>query len=159
MATKKAVEGQTSDLKCTDNINNQNMDQTECDRSSNVVEIQTVRTELDDELDSLEANATKTKKLSVQTNYTPKLKGNKGFLIDLETNDLKPIPKTGVDELLTRFVKNVFVKQNVAETQDVRFVIVIRMIIDELILMINDLQHISCRHRNSREAHSTRLLG
>lgn len=132
-----AIEEPTSDLKCTDDTNNhnedQNMDQTECNRASDVIEIHTVRTELDDELDLLVENEMKTKNLSIQTKHIPKLQGDRGLLIDFETNDLRPIPKTGVEELLTRFVKNALVKRNVAETQDVRFVVSIRvsMIIDQ----------------------------
>lgn len=90
--------------------------------STEIIELHTVRTELDDELDGIKTNDEKIPKLSIPTDYVPKLKGDKGFIIDFETNDLKPAPKTGVDELLSRFIKNALVKSNEAETQDVGLV-------------------------------------
>lgn len=90
--------------------------------STEIIEFHTVRTELDDELDGIKTNDEKIPKLSIPTDYVPKLKGDKGFIIDFETNDLKPAPKTGVDELLSRFMKNALVKSNEAETQDVGLV-------------------------------------
>lgn len=90
--------------------------------STEIIEFHTVRTELDDELDGIKTNDGKIPKLSIPTDYVPKLKGDKGFIIDFETNDLKPAPKTGVDELLSRFMKNALVKSNEAETQDVGLV-------------------------------------
>lgn len=74
--------------------------------------------DLDDELDKMGIVVEKKPKLSIPTDFVPKLKGNAGFVIDLETNDLKPAPKTGVDELLSRFMKNALVKTHDAESQD-----------------------------------------
>lgn len=83
------------------------------------IELHTVRTELDDELDAMAASQTRVK-LSIPPDQVPKLKGGQGFVIDFETNDLKPVPKSGVDELLSRFMKNTLVKPQGVESQDLR---------------------------------------
>lgn len=96
--------------------------------ATDVIEIHTARTELDDELDAMSTNEInkEKKKLSISTDYVPKLKGDKGLMIDFETNDLLPDPKTGVDELLTRFVKNALVKPQPVETQDIKCVFAVK---------------------------------
>lgn len=90
----------------------------------NVIKLHTVSTELDEELDAMILKEAKMEraKLSFPTNHVPKLKGDKGLLIDLETNDLKPVPTSGVDELLSRFMKSARAKSSAAESHDVRFV-------------------------------------
>lgn len=115
------------DYSANDNqtVDKQTVDGTEINSDmmeTDVVEIHTARSELDEELDAMSTNEMnkEKKKLSIATDFVPKLKGDKGFVIDLETNDLLPTPKTGVDELLTRFVKNVLVKPQAVETQDVK---------------------------------------
>lgn len=86
---------------------------------TDILELHSVRTELDNELDGMKCDTVETSKLPMQTDYIPKLQGDKGFIIDFDSNDLKPAPKTGVDDLLTRFINNAIVKPHAAETQDV----------------------------------------
>lgn len=81
---------------------------------TNTIEFHTERTELDDELDKMEVvmpAKRKTEILSLANILTPKLEGDSGMMIDLETNEIKPKEKTGVDQLMERFVKNAFAKQ------------------------------------------------
>lgn len=89
------------------------------DGTRDVIELHTNQTELDDELDAAITN--KKVKLTFPTDFVPKLKGEKGFVIDFETNDVKPVPKTGVDELFERFMGNAVVKPQRVETQDIGF--------------------------------------
>lgn len=90
-------------------------------KASNVIQFHTERTELDDELDAMLELETRPKP-SISTDYVPKLKGGDGFLIDLETNDLKPKSQEGINELFSRFIKNACVKKNVTpETQNVKY--------------------------------------
>lgn len=89
------------------------------------VEFHTERTELDDELDAmLEEEMLEEDmrpKPSIPTGFVPKLQGGDGFVIDLETNDLKPKSQDGLQELFSRFIKSACVKKNAtAETQNVR---------------------------------------
>lgn len=100
----------------------QTAENTESTRVTDVIELHTIRTELDDELDAMSTSATKKVQLSIPTGFIPKLNGDAGLIIDFETNDLKPMPKTGVDELLSRFVKNAIVKPHVTDSQDIRWV-------------------------------------
>lgn len=86
--------------------------------STETTDLFTHHMDLDDELDKMGIVVEKKPKLSIQTDFVPKLNGEAGFVIDLETNDLKPAPKTGVDELLSRFMKNALVKSHDAESQD-----------------------------------------
>lgn len=100
---------------------NQNTEISENHKEINMIELHAIRTELDDELDAMPTTSEpKNLKLPVTTDFIPKLEGDKGLIIDFETNDLKPMPKTGVEELLTRFVTNALVKPHVPEFQDVR---------------------------------------
>lgn len=86
--------------------------------STETTDLFTHHMDLDDELDKMGIVVEKKPKLSIPTDFVPKLNGEAGFVIDLETNDLKPAPKTGVDELLSRFMKNALVKTHDAESQD-----------------------------------------
>lgn len=89
-------------------------------QASHSIEFHTERTELDDELDAM-LEAEIRPKPSIPTGFVPKLKGGDGFVIDFETNDLKPKSQDGVQELFSRFLKNACVKKNAtAETQSVR---------------------------------------
>lgn len=78
------------------------------DELPQVVELHTERTELDEELDNMIRLDNKPKRdlSNIPLINAPKLKGNSGMIIDFETNELKPREKTGVDELVERFVKN-----------------------------------------------------
>lgn len=98
---------------------NKSDDPINLDGTSDVIELHTNQTELDDELDAAIIN--KKVKLTFPTDFVPKLKGEKGFVIDLETNSVKPVPKTGVDELFERFMENAVVKPQKVETQDIGF--------------------------------------
>ncbi|XP_031632211.1 claspin isoform X2 [Contarinia nasturtii] len=82
-----------------------------------VSEIEAFSNALDVQLETIPMNKDKVK-LSIPTDHVPKLKGEKGFVIDFETNDLKPMQKTGVDELLERFKKNVQANPHANDTQD-----------------------------------------
>lgn len=93
--------------------------------ASHAIEFHTDRTELDDELDAmLEKEINVRPKPSISTDYVPKLKGGDGFVIDLETNDLKPKSQDGIQELFSRFIKSACVKKNAAaaETHNVGYV-------------------------------------
>lgn len=98
---------------------NDSINQNDAIETPNVIELHTEPTELDDELDAMSTN--KKVKLTFPSDFVPKLKGEKGFVIDLETNDVKPTPKTGVDELFERFMENAIAKPQRAETQDIGF--------------------------------------
>lgn len=95
---------------------------------ADIVLFHTVRTELDDELDGLLPSTSSAKpvasnaKSSLFPSIVPKLQGDSNFMIDLETNDLKPKEKTGVEELFSRFLKHAATKPKAAVTQDVRCV-------------------------------------
>lgn len=98
------------------------MDSTPLPKASNVIKFHTERTALDDELDGILPKEMRPK-LSIPSDHVPKLKGDKGFVIDFDTNDIKPMQTTGVDELLNRFMKNACVKKTGAESQDIGFVL------------------------------------
>lgn len=85
-------------------------------------ELNTMQIDFNAEVEAVQMTKNKTK-LIVQTDHVPKLKGDKGFVIDFETNDLKPMPITGVDELFNRFMKSAVVRTHSCDTQDVRFVL------------------------------------
>lgn len=94
------------------------------DVNTNIIEFHTERTELDDELDNMDVVAPakrKTDILSLINISAPKLRGDSGMIIDLETNEMKPKEKTGVDQLVERFVRNAFVKPTNCnmESQDI----------------------------------------
>lgn len=92
-------------------------------QAPNVIELHTERTELDDELDAMLAGDALPKPTK-QFDFVPKLKGENGFVIDLEANDFEAKPKSqdGVDELFNRFIKNTRVKKNAAsETQNIGY--------------------------------------
>lgn len=94
------------------------------DVNTNIIEFHTERTELDDELDNMDVVVPakrKTDILSLINISAPKLRGDSGMIIDLETNEIKPKEKTGVDQLVERFVKNAFVKPTNCnmESQDI----------------------------------------
>ncbi|XP_055305136.1 claspin [Sitodiplosis mosellana] len=93
-------------------------DQTNAIESEVAIELHTSHAELDYELNDTVAPNKKVKP-TFPTDFVPKLNGEKGFVIDLETNDVKPMPKTGVDELLARFIENAVVKPQKVETQDI----------------------------------------
>lgn len=114
--SKEIVINETSDK----GIENESRDQNNAIEATDMIELHTIQTELDDELDAMPTNTNKIK-IPFPTDFVPKLKGEKGFVIDLETNDVKPIPKTGVDELFERFMGNAVVKPQKVETQDIRF--------------------------------------
>lgn len=83
------------------------------------MELHTEKTELDLELDHMIAKERRNKLLSIVSTSAPKLSGGNGMVIDLETNEFKLKEKTGVEKLVERFVKNVFVKPAEAESQDI----------------------------------------
>lgn len=90
--------------------------------ATNRIEFHTERSELDDELDAMLAKERKAEilKLCIPTSaHVPKLKGGKGFVIDLETNNLEPMPTSGVDELFNRFLKSACVKSTAPEQYDI----------------------------------------
>lgn len=93
--------------------------------TTDLTDLQTDDIDLSDELhtaDTLDTIATnKINKPTIPTDFVPKLKGFEGAVIDLETNDVKPKPKTGVDELFERFMENAIVKPQKAEIQEIRF--------------------------------------
>lgn len=93
---------------------------------THTLEFHTDRTDLDDELDALIENDNARPKPSIPTDFVPKLKGQDGFVIDLETNDLKPKSQDGIYELFDRFIKNACVKKSAAaETQNVGYIEII----------------------------------
>lgn len=72
------------------------------------IELHSVQTDLDIELDNMIKldNRPKRDLSSIPLGPVPKLKGGSGMIIDLETNEIKPKEKSGIDELVERFVKN-----------------------------------------------------
>lgn len=105
------------------NIDENSVEQAvEMTESFNVIELHTEQTELDDELDKMIAKDQRKSRLeavlSVATLSAPKLSGGSGMVIDLETNELKPKEKSGVDILVERFVKNTVVKSVNTESQE-----------------------------------------
>lgn len=107
-----------------DNIDENSVEQAvEMTESFNVVELHTEQTELDNELDKMIAKDKRKSRLeavlSIATLGAPKLSGGSGMVIDLETNELKPKDKSGVDILVERFVKNAIVKSVNAESQEI----------------------------------------
>lgn len=110
-----------------DNIDENSVEQAiEMTESFNVVELHTEQTELDNELDKMIAKDQRKSRLeavlSVVPLSVPKLSGNSGMVIDLETNELKPKEKSGVDILVERFVKNAIVKSVNTESQEIGLV-------------------------------------
>lgn len=127
--SKNLIETPTNDFECIQDLKTMNnideaINKIDVNTATDVIEIHTSRTELDDELDMMTTNSEKKKTLPVPMDYVPRLKGDKGLVIDLETNDVKPFPKkTGVDELLSRFVKNALVKPQMTESHhDIRYI-------------------------------------
>lgn len=108
---------------------NENDDQTHGQNitieSADLTDLQTDNIELSDELNTADTlNTVATKKITkpiIPTDFVPKLKGFEGSVIDLETNDVKPKQKTGINELFERFMENAIAKPQKAETQEIRF--------------------------------------
>lgn len=98
----------------------------EMTESFNVVELHTEKTELDNELDKMIAKDQRKSRLaamlSITTLNAPKLSGGSGMVIDLETNEMKPKEKSGVDMLVERFAKNAIVKSVNIESQEIGLV-------------------------------------
>lgn len=98
----------------------------EMTESFNVVELHTEQTELDSELDKMIAKDQRKSRLAAMLSFTtlnaPKLSGGSGMVIDLETNEMKPKEKSGVDMLVERFVKSAIVKTGNIESQEIGLV-------------------------------------
>lgn len=110
---------------CNENENQTTVEQpTESnpEQVSHAIEFHTDRTELDDELDGMLEKEIHPKPSIPTDYYVPRLKGENGFVIDLETNDLKPKSQDGLDELFSRFIKSACVKKSTTtETQNVGY--------------------------------------
>lgn len=120
------------DIGMTDSIDQPSTSAKAAGQSS---EIHTERTDLDDELDEMIRSERKSKRqsvLSIATLGAPKLSGASGMVIDFETNELKPKEKSGVENLVERFMKNALVKTPKADSQDVRLVFSSYIILTEL---------------------------
>lgn len=95
------------------------------------IQIHTERTELDDELDGMDASQAPPAKAplskrqldiaALATIAAPKLGGGTGMVIDLDTNEITPKPKSDVDLFVERFVQSAIVKPtNHTEEQEIR---------------------------------------
>lgn len=124
LATKTTDESKKSDEELSHEISNDIETETTVQNEFEVAvtDIEAFSKELDVQLSTLPLYKDKVK-ISVPTDHIPKLKGENGFVIDFESNDLKPMPESGVDELLARFRKNTQPKTNASDTntQDFRF--------------------------------------
>lgn len=82
------------------------------------IELHSEKTQLDYEIDKLINDDRKQKKslalsLALAAEVAPKLSGDKNMIIDLETNEVKPREKSGIEELQERFLRNAVKKPNV----------------------------------------------
>lgn len=95
------------------------------------IQIHTERTELDDELDGMDAPHAPPAKVplskrrldiaALATISAPKLGGGTGMVIDLDTNEITPKPKSDVDLFVERFVQSAIVRPtNQTEEQEIR---------------------------------------
>lgn len=117
----------TNEFMDQSNDNNQMMETivsnaTTSEEPTNIITFHTERTELDDELDRMLRKENRLK-LDIPIDQVPKLKGDNRYVIDFDTNDIKLVPKSGVEELFSRFMKSACKKAPAAEQQDVGFVI------------------------------------
>lgn len=93
-----------------------------------IIELHTERNDLDKELDQMDAPVAQVsnRKRNIAAFAplcAPKLGGGTGMIIDLETNVIKPQPKSGVDLLVERFVQNAIVKPSHGQCdQEIRWV-------------------------------------
>lgn len=77
--------------------------------------LHTEKTELDLELDNMISDENKRKKLlalslPLDVSAAPKLIGDKDMIIDLDSNEVKPREKSGVEELQERFIRHAMKK-------------------------------------------------
>lgn len=121
------VDGPEVDLMASEEITHIETEPFEDIPDRNVIELHTERTDLDDELDKMDAppqppqpSKRQLEIAALATISAPKLGGGSGMIIDFETNEIKPKPKSGVELLVERFVTNAIVKPKICDEQEIR---------------------------------------